>query len=240
MPASSTTIDRLLNGSTSGHQISFSTARSVRRKTRMPMHEEHHADIPALTRDREPVELVREERRPVEREDAASGLNAAQNVRGSCGQVGEAVDDRRCVEQEAQGELRRALEVAEEHHQRSDDEADAEREHRLQHDREREAARPPSAPCAPVDDGEDARAPGCERRTRCPSRARAAITQIVRGIVVDRMSLASRRNARVESETAPLNHIQGSSAVSRNTMYGSSPTAAVEHLGEDEPVDRRP
>ena len=31
-------------------------------------------------------------------------------------------------------------------------------------------------------------------------------------------------NARVESETAPLNHIQGSSAVSRNTMYGSSPT----------------
>ena len=47
------------------------------------------------------------------------------------------------------------------------------------------------------------------------------VTQMVRGIFVDRTSFASFRNARVESETAPLNHIHGSSADSRNTMYGS-------------------
>ena len=49
-------------------------------------------------------------------------------------------------------------------------------------------------------------------------------TQIVRGIVVERMSLASRVKARVQSEIAPVNHIQGRRPVSRNTMYGSSPT----------------
>ena len=42
---------------------------------------------------------------------------------------------------------------------------------------------------------------------------------------------------RVKSDTAALNHTHGSSAVMRNTMYGSSPTSALEDLGEDEPVD---
>ncbi len=49
------------------------------------------------------------------------------------------------------------------------------------------------------------------------------LTQIVRGIFVDRTSFASFKKARVESPTAPLNHIHGSSADSRNTMYGVWP-----------------
>ena len=43
-------------------------------------------------------------------------------------------------------------------------------------------------------------------------------TQMVRGSLVERISFASRRYARVQSDTAPVNHIQGSSAASRNTM----------------------
>ena len=50
---------------------------------------------------------------------------------------------------------------------------------------------------------------------------------MVRGIIVERISFASRMYARVLSETAPLNHIHGSSAVSRNTMYGFSPTSRL-------------
>ncbi len=57
-----------------------------------------------------------------------------------------------------------------------------------------------------------------------PFESTMRLTQMVRGIIVDRTSLASFRNARVESEIAPLNHIHGSSAESRNTMYGSVPT----------------
>ena len=53
-----------------------------------------------------------------------SGLNAEHEVQ-LVRQVGEAVDDRRRVEQEAQHELHRPLEVAEEHDQRRDDQADA-------------------------------------------------------------------------------------------------------------------
>ncbi len=49
-------------------------------------------------------------------------------------------------------------------------------------------------------------------------------TQIVRGIVVDRISFASLVKARVASEIAPVNHIHGSSPASKNTMYGSWPT----------------
>ena len=51
-----------------------------------------------------------------------------------------------------------------------------------------------------------------------PFESTIRFTQIVRGIIVERTSFASFRNARVESETAPLNHIHGSSAESRNTM----------------------
>ena len=61
-------------------------------------------------------------------------------------------------------------------------------------------------------------------RNSIPFESTSRLTQMVRGIFVDRMSFASRRNARVQSPTAPLNHIQGSSAASRNTMYGCSPT----------------
>ena len=50
-------------------------------------------------------------------------------------------------------------------------------------------------------------------------------TQMVRGMVVERMSFASRVKARVASEIAPLNHIHDSSAVSRKRMYGSCPTS---------------
>jgi hypothetical protein len=50
-------------------------------------------------------------------------------------------------------------------------------------------------------------------------------TQMVRGIVVERTSFASRRKARVLSDTDPVNHIHGSRAARRNTMYGSSPTS---------------
>ena len=50
------------------------------------------------------------------------------------------------------------------------------------------------------------------------------LTQIDRGIAVERTSRASLLNARVKSETAALNHTHGRSAVMRNTMYGSSPT----------------
>ena len=57
-----------------------------------------------------------------------------------------------------------------------------------------------------------------------PFDASIRATQIVRGMVVERMSFDSLMNARVESETPPVNHIHGSSADSRNTMYGSSPT----------------
>ena len=42
--------------------------------------------------------------------------------------------------------------------------------------------------------------------------------EALRGIVVERMSLASLVNARVASVMAPLNHIHGSRAVSRKTM----------------------
>ena len=47
---------------------------------------------------------------------------------------------------------------------------------------------------------------------------------MVRGIVVDRISFASRAKATVLSEIAPVNHIHGRRPESRNTMYGSSPT----------------
>ena len=50
------------------------------------------------------------------------------------------------------------------------------------------------------------------------------LTQIDRGIAVERTRRASLLNARVKSETAALNHTHGSSAVMRKTMYGSSPT----------------
>ncbi len=64
------------------------------------------------------------------------------------------------------------------------------------------------------------------------------LTQIERGIAVERTSRASLLKARVKSETAALNHTHGSSAVMRKTMYGSSPDRALEDLGEDEPVDQ--
>ncbi len=57
-----------------------------------------------------------------------------------------------------------------------------------------------------------------------PFESTMRFTQIVRGIFVERTSFASFRKARVESETAPVNHIHGSSADSRKTMYGSVPT----------------
>jgi len=57
-----------------------------------------------------------------------------------------------------------------------------------------------------------------------PLESTRRFTQIVRGIRVDRMSFASRRKARVQSAIVPLNHIHGSSAERRKTMYGSSPT----------------
>ncbi len=57
-----------------------------------------------------------------------------------------------------------------------------------------------------------------------PLEATIRFTQIVRGIIVDRMSFASRMKALVLSETAPLNHIHGRRAASRKTMYGFSPT----------------
>ena len=47
--------------------------------------------------------------------------------------------------------------------------------------------------------------------------------QMLRGIFTDRISFASERNAFVASEMLPLNHVQGSSAESRKTMYGSWP-----------------
>jgi hypothetical protein len=50
------------------------------------------------------------------------------------------------------------------------------------------------------------------------------VTQIERGIEVDRTSFASLRNARVLSDTEPLNHIHGSRPLSRKTMYGCAPT----------------
>lgn len=63
------------------------------------------------------------------------------------------------------------------------------------------------------------------KRNSMPFDRSTRATQMLRGIVVERMSLVSLMNARVESETAPVNHIHGSRAVSRNTMYGSSPTS---------------
>ena len=65
---------------------------------------------------------------------------------------------------------------------------------------------------------------GSEQRNSMPLLSTIRLTQIVRGIVVERTSCASLLKACVKSETAALNHIHGSSAVSRNTMYGSSPT----------------
>ena len=71
-----------------------------------------------------------------------------------------------------------------------------------------------------------------------PFEATILLTQMERGIMVERMSLASRRNARVLSDTAPLNHIQGSSAVEQEDDVRILTDAAVEDLREDEPVDR--
>ena len=65
---------------------------------------------------------------------------------------------------------------------------------------------------------------GMLARNSIPFDRTSRLTQIVRGIFVDRMRRASRRNALVQSPIAPLNHIHGRSAQSRNTMYGRSPT----------------
>ena len=51
-----------------------------------------------------------------------------------------------------------------------------------------------------------------------PFDSTSRVTQMVRGIVVERMSFASRVNARVQSEIAPVNHIHGSRPARRNTM----------------------
>jgi len=55
-------------------------------------------------------------------------------------------------------------------------------------------------------------------RNSIPFERMRRFTQMVRGILVERISFASRRKARVQSDTAPVNHIHGSRALSRNTM----------------------
>jgi hypothetical protein len=65
---------------------------------------------------------------------------------------------------------------------------------------------------------------GMLARNSIPFESTSRLTQMVRGIFVDRMRRASRRNARVQSPIAPLNHIHGRSAESRKTIYGCSPT----------------
>src|SRR5690606_6318818 len=64
---------------------------------------------------------------------------------------------------------------------------------------------------------------GIEKRNSTPLLNTMRLTQIERGIDVERTSRASLRKARVKSETDVLNHTHGSSARMRNTMYGCSP-----------------
>ena len=152
-------------------------------------------------------------------------------------QVLHAVDDRRGVEQRAQDELGRALQVGVEHAQRRDEQAETHEEDRLQQDRDREPAGCPSRRCAPATMAKST-STGSEQRNSMPLLSTIRLTQIERGMAVDRTRRASLLNARVKSETDELNHTHGSSAVMRKTMYGSWPTAALEDLREHEPVDR--
>src|SRR5689334_9144472 len=68
---------------------------------------------------------------------------------------------------------------------------------------------------------------GSEQRNSMPLLRTMRLTQMERGIAVERTSLASLLKARVKSETEELNHTHGSSAVMRNTMYGSCPTVRL-------------
>lgn len=52
-------------------------------------------------------------------------------------------------------------------------------------------------------------------------------TQIDRGMAVERTNRESFLKAFVKSETELLNHTQGSSALMRKMMYGSSPTSRL-------------
>src|SRR6478735_536915 len=65
---------------------------------------------------------------------------------------------------------------------------------------------------------------GSEHRNSMPLLSTMRFTQMERGIDVDLTSRASLLNARVKSDTDELNQTHGSSAVMRNTMYGSCPT----------------
>ena len=138
-------------------------------------------------------------------------------------QVGDAVDDRRRVEQRAQDELGRALQVGVEHAQRRDEQAETDEQHRLQQHGDGEPQDAPADRSRPPTIA-NSTSTGSEQRNSMPLLSTMRLTQIERGIAVERTSRASLLNARVKSETAALNHTHGSSAVMRKTMYGSSPT----------------
>ena len=59
---------------------------------------------------------------------------------------------------------------------------------------------------------------GMLSRNSMPFDSTRRATQMVRGMVVERTSFASRVKATVASDTAPVNHIQGRSPVRRKTM----------------------
>ena len=65
---------------------------------------------------------------------------------------------------------------------------------------------------------------GREKRNSIPLLRMIRVTQIERGMDVERTSRASFEKALVKSVTDALNQTHGRSAVMRKTMYGSVPT----------------